>query len=248
MAMAMKMKPTWSKRRAVPFSWSPSAASTQVKATRPSGRMRKKVQRQLSRSVTRPPKVGPMIGPITPPTPHIMMMKGCWLRWNEDSRMVWPIGKIGAPNAPCTTRNASSPSSESTRPHSTEVSVKPVTEQAIRVRQPSLAASQPVSGVAMAVATRLKVRTQEICSWVAESAPLSCGRITVTLVAVRPNRMVVNCTDSRISHCRPERDPIRRCYDRNCGEQAACGWMKRRSAVRYAAVPNCLRVKEPASP
>ena len=45
--------------------------------------MRKKVQRQLSRSVTRPPKVGPMIGPITPPTPHIMMMKGCWLRWNE---------------------------------------------------------------------------------------------------------------------------------------------------------------------
>ena len=104
-----------------PFSSSPSAASTQVSATRPSGRMRKKVQRQLSRSVTRPPKVGPMIGPITPPTPHIMMMKGCWLRWNEDSRMVWPIGKIGAPNAPCTTRNASSPSSELTRPHSTEV-------------------------------------------------------------------------------------------------------------------------------
>ena len=45
---------------------------------------------------------------MTPPTPHIMMMKGCWLRWNEDSTMVWPIGKIGAPNAPCTTRSASS--------------------------------------------------------------------------------------------------------------------------------------------
>ena len=152
-----------------------------------------------------------MIGPITPPTPHIMMMKGCWLRLNDDSRMVWPIGKIGAPNAPCTTRSASSASSESTRPHSIEATVKPVTEQAIRVRQPSVAASQPVSGVAMAVATRLKVSTHEICSWVADSAPLSWGRMTVTLVAVRPNRIVVNCTDSRISHCRPEMDPIRGC-------------------------------------
>ena len=60
-----------------------------------------------------------------------------------------------------------------------------------------------MSGVAIAVATRLKVRTQEIWSCVADSAPLSWGRMTVTLVAVRPNRIVVNCTDSRISHCRP---------------------------------------------
>ena len=73
----------------------------------------------------------------------------------------------------------------------------------IRVRQPSLAASQPVRGVAIAVATRLKVSTQEIWSWVADSAPLSLGMMTVTLVAVRPNRTVVNCTDSRISHWRP---------------------------------------------
>ena len=77
------------------------------------------------------------------------------------------MGKIGAPNAPWITRSASRASSESTSPHSIEATVKPVTEQAISVRQPSVAASQPVSGVAMAVATRLKVRTQEICSWVA---------------------------------------------------------------------------------
>ena len=126
--------------------------------------------------------------------------------------------------------------------------MKPVTEKAISVRQPSFAASQPVSGVAIAVATRLKVSTQEICSWVAESAPLSCGRITVTLVAVRPNRMVVNCTDSRISHCRAEMDPMQRCYDPNCGEQAACGWMKRPSVVRYFAVPNWPRITGPALP
>ena len=116
--------------------------------------------------------------------------------------MVWPIGKIGAPKAPCMTRSASSVSSELARPHSIEARVKPATETTINVRQPSRAASQLVSGVVIAVATRLKVRTQEIWSCVADSAPLSCGRITVTLVAVRPNRMVVNCTDSRISHCR----------------------------------------------
>lgn len=114
--------------------------------------------------------------------------------------MVWPIGKIGAPKAPWATRSASSASSKSTRPHSIDAAVKPVTDRPIRPRQPSRAASQPVAGVAIAVATRLKVSTQEICSWVADRAPLSCGRITVTEVAVRPNSTVVSCTASRISH------------------------------------------------
>ena len=96
-----------------PFSSSLRAAKARPAGRRmPSGRMRKNVQRQLMQSVTSPPKVGPRIGPITPPTPHIIRMKGCWLRWNEVSTMVWPIGKIGAPNAPCTTRSASSPSSD----------------------------------------------------------------------------------------------------------------------------------------
>ena len=122
--------------------------------------------------------------------------------------MVWPIGKIGAPKAPCTTRKTSSHSSVSTMPQAIEAAVKPATEQIISVRQPSLAASQPVRGVATAVATRLKVSTQEIWSCVADSAPFSCGRITVTLVAVRPNSTVVNCTDSRISHCRPVMPPM----------------------------------------
>ena len=79
-ARAMKMKPTWSKRCAVPFSRSVSAKITVSAAITPSGRMRKNVQRQFKSSDTRPPNVGPRIGPITPPTPHIMMMKGCWLR------------------------------------------------------------------------------------------------------------------------------------------------------------------------
>ena len=118
--------------------------------------------------------------------------------------MVWPIGKIGAPNAPWITRSASIASSDCTRPHNIEATVKPATEHAISVRQPSFAASHPVSGVAMAVATRLNVSTQEICSWVADNAPFSWGNITVTLVAVRPNRIVVNCTHRRISHCRAE--------------------------------------------
>ena len=55
--------------------------------------------------------------------------------------MVWPIGKIGAPKAPCITRSASSVSSELARPHSIEARVKPATETTINVRQPSRAAS-----------------------------------------------------------------------------------------------------------
>ena len=42
-------------------------------------------------------------------------------------------------------------------------------------RWPKRSASQPAAGVATAVATMLKVITQEISSWVADSAPCSCG-------------------------------------------------------------------------
>ena len=42
-------------------------------------------------------------------------------------------------------------------------------------RWPKRSASQPVAGVATAVATILKVITQDTSSWVADSAPCSCG-------------------------------------------------------------------------
>ena len=42
-------------------------------------------------------------------------------------------------------------------------------------RWPKRSASQPVAGVATAVATMLKVITQDTSSWVADIAPCSCG-------------------------------------------------------------------------
>ncbi len=47
--------------------------------------------------------------------------------------------------------------------------------QVMVARWPKRSASQPAAGVATAVATMLKVMTQEISSWVADKAPCSCG-------------------------------------------------------------------------
>ena len=43
------------------------------------------------------------------------------------------------------------------------------------VRWPKRSASQPVAGVATAVATMLKVMTHDTSSWVADMAPCNCG-------------------------------------------------------------------------
>ena len=47
--------------------------------------------------------------------------------------------------------------------------------QIMMLRWPKRSASQPVAGVATAVATILKVITQDTSSWVADMAPCSCG-------------------------------------------------------------------------
>ena len=47
--------------------------------------------------------------------------------------------------------------------------------QVMVARWPKRSASQPVAGVATAVATMLKVITQDTSSWVADSAPCSWG-------------------------------------------------------------------------
>src|SRR3954465_14362863 len=70
------------------------------------------------------------------------------------------------------------------------------------LRQPSRLASQPVIGVATAVATRFNVMTQEISSCVADRLPRICGRATLASVIVMPNSNVEVCTVSRTIHCR----------------------------------------------
>src|SRR5262249_33651994 len=62
--------------------------------------------------------------------------------------------------------------------------------------------SQPVIGVATAVATRLRVITQEISSCVADRLPRICGSTRLASVMVMPNSMLASCTISRMSHCR----------------------------------------------
>src|SRR5436853_5410491 len=87
-------------------------------------------------------------------------------------------------------------------PHMNDETVKPNTEKNITLRQPSRLASQPVIGVATAVATRFSVMTQAISSWVADRLPRICGSTTLASVIVMPNSNVEICTVKRISHCR----------------------------------------------
>ena len=56
--------------------------------------------------------------------------------------------------------------------------VATVNDSALQImtwRWPKRSASQPVAGVATAVATMLNVITQDISSWVADRAPCNCG-------------------------------------------------------------------------
>ncbi len=81
--------------------------------------------------------------------------------------------------------------------------MKPSTVKNIRLRQPSRLASQPVIGVATAVATRFSVITQEISSCVADRLPRICGSTRLAMVMVMPNSMLASWTINRMSHCRP---------------------------------------------
>ena len=76
--------------------------------------------------------------------------------------MAWPIGMIGAPNRPWPMRNSMSASRLVAKAHRNDDTVKPSTEPNITLRQPSRFASQPTSGVPIAVAMRLNVITQAI--------------------------------------------------------------------------------------
>ena len=129
---------------------------------KPKGTMAKKAQRQLIASAISPPKTGPNTGPNTPPMPHIMRTIACKCFGKLANNMPWPRGCRGAPKTPCRMRNRISASKEFAMPQSAVAMVNPITVPTSRLRQPSRAASQPVIGVAIAVATKLKVMVQAI--------------------------------------------------------------------------------------
>src|SRR4029077_4081671 len=110
-----------------------------------------------------------------------------------------------APNSPCATRARIRVSRLLARPHRNEETVKPSTVPNIRLRQPKRLDSQPGMGVGPAVATRFKVMTQAISSWVVDSVPRTCGSTKFASVMVMPNSMLESCTISRVSHCLPLR-------------------------------------------
>ena len=87
-------------------------------------------------------------------------------------------------------------------PHISEKKVKPIIDVNSMLRQPKRPASHPTSGVAIAVATILKVTTHAIWSCVADIVPLICGSTTLASVWVMPNMSVVICTMPSTSHCR----------------------------------------------
>ena len=119
--------------------------------------------------------------------------------------MACPMGMIGAPNSPCATRARIRVSRLLARPHRNEATVKPSTVPNMRLRQPKRLDSQPVMGVATAVATRFKVMTQAISSWVVDNVPRTCGSTKFASVMVMPNSMLESCTISRVNHCLPLR-------------------------------------------
>ena len=98
--------------------------------------------------------------------------------------MAWPRGTRGAPKIPWPMRYARSGTRLSAVAHRSELTANSMTLQRMTLRWPKRATSHPVIGVATAVAMTLRVTTQETCSEVAESAPWSCGRITLTMVTV----------------------------------------------------------------
>ncbi len=93
-------------------------------------------------------------------------------------------GTSGAPNSPWQVRQRISSGSELENPQSTVLTVNPPTAQTSRRLRPRRAASQPVGGVAIAVATMLKVSTQAIWSIEAERSPCIWGRATLAMVSV----------------------------------------------------------------
>ena len=122
-----------------------------------------------------PPTVGPITGPMTTAMPKIEVTSPCCRLGKASSRMVCDSGMTGAPSAPCRTRHRIRVSSESAEPHRKVVTVKARTDQVMVSRRPKRAASQPVIGVATAVARMLKVMAQAISSWVADMVPCICG-------------------------------------------------------------------------
>ena len=87
------------------------------------------------------------------PTPHSAIAWPCLARGQASRMKACASGAMNAPKAPCNMRNTTICSSDCASPHSIDAATKPATDHRNNCRRPIFSASQPVSGVAMAVAT-----------------------------------------------------------------------------------------------
>ncbi len=107
---------------------------------------------------------------ITPPD-QTAMTHPCSDFANDRSRMGMQMGGIGPPNNPCMARQNTTSSRLSANPSIDDATVNPITEQISTRLWPKRMPSHPAVGIAIAVHTRLAVRTQDISSRPAERSP-----------------------------------------------------------------------------
>jgi len=125
-----------------------------ARASSPTGRLMKKIQRQEKLSVIQPPRVGPITGATTTPRPYTAMAVACLRGGKLSSRIAWDSGSMPPPPSPCRIRAAMSMGMLMARPHSMEAAVNTRMEISISRLRPILRAIQPVAGSMMALDTR----------------------------------------------------------------------------------------------
>jgi hypothetical protein len=88
----------------------------------------KKIQRQSLCVVMKPPRVGPITGPAITIAPKKPCAAACSSRGKVSYKKAWALAKRPPPIKPCNTRAPISIGKLVDRPHSTEATVKPISE------------------------------------------------------------------------------------------------------------------------
>ena len=98
-------------------------------AAMPTGTLMKKIQRHPMFVTMNPPSVGPMTGPAMTMAPKKPCAMACSSRGNVSNRMACAFASRPPPQRPWSTRAAVSIHRLVESPHSTDESVKPISEK-----------------------------------------------------------------------------------------------------------------------
>ena len=120
----------------------------------PTGRFTKKIQRQDRFWTIAPPITGPSTGASSIGTPTMLITRPMRLGPAACARVIIPIGMIIPPAKPWSTRKPISDSALHARPHSPLVTTKAATAVIHTRLGPKRSAAHPVSGIAVASASR----------------------------------------------------------------------------------------------